>query len=44
MAPLSGSHSVMDSPDSVRRVMPPMTIWPTTMTRPTSNQIFTARG
>jgi hypothetical protein len=43
-APLTGFHSVIDTPDSVRRVMPPTTTMPTTMAATTHNQRAICNG
>ena len=44
MAPLIGFHWVIDSPDSVRRVMPPTTTMQKTSAATMSNQRAMARG
>ena len=44
MAPVTGRHSVIESPDSVSRVMPPTTIMTTIMAAQTKSQAATARS
>ena len=42
-APMMGFHSVIDSPDPVRRVMPPTTTMAKTRTAHVNSQMATAR-
>src|SRR5688500_2800768 len=44
MAPLTGSQRVIDSPDSVSRVIPPTTIITKTRPATASSQLAIARG
>src|SRR5574337_326048 len=43
MAPMITFHSVMDKPEPVSRVMPPMTTIAKISTQPVNNQVATAR-
>src|SRR5258707_13732393 len=43
MAPVTGRHSVIDSPDSVRRVMPPITTIATIIAQHTNSHSATGR-